>query len=166
MPKKQVFDENKAKIAVSPSLLTKMSELKLPLHIFHNKTLSPMEAIITFLKQQNLTYHEISLLLHRNERNIWTIFNSAKKKQSKEKTADSETKLIISANILTKISEIQLPLHIFHNNILSPMEAVITFLKDSHHLTYHETSLLIHRNERNIWTIYNHAKRKEAKLNA
>ncbi len=62
-----------------------MSSVKIPLHIFHNNKLTPLEAIIKFLKEEhNLNYHDISLLIDRDERNVWTIYNNAKKKIGKK----------------------------------------------------------------------------------
>ncbi len=149
----------KEKIEINPKLLTLMSAIEIPTHIFYNKSLTPMQAIVFYLKKQDLTYRQISYLINRNERNIWTIYNQAKKKLNKNKI----TKINANNNKLTKekfFTKIKLPLHIFHNKTLTPMEAVISFLKDYHNLTYHEISIMINRDERNIWTIYNNAKKK------
>lgn len=74
---------------------------------------------------------------------------------------EQEDKILIPTKLLTLMSSVKLPLHIFHNNRLTPLEAIITFLKEEHNLSYHELSLLIKRDERNVWTIYHNAKKKQ-----
>ncbi len=56
-------------------------EFKIPVSIFKKEKLSPFEAIVKYLKEEmKLTYHQIGVLLNRDERNIWTIYNRVKKK--------------------------------------------------------------------------------------
>ncbi|MDO8628496.1 MAG: hypothetical protein Q7R56_01970 [Nanoarchaeota archaeon] len=42
---------------------------------------SALEAIVVYLKEQQLTYHEIAVILARDDRTIWTVYRRAKKKQ-------------------------------------------------------------------------------------
>lgn len=78
------IDKMEEKVLVSPKLLTLMSSIKIPLHIFHDEKFTPMEAIIKFLKDEyNLSYHDVSLLINRDERNVWTIYHNATKKGRK-----------------------------------------------------------------------------------
>ncbi len=59
----------------------KESEQSIPVSIFKESELSPFETIVKYLKEhQNMSYHEIGEILHRDERNIWTVYNRAKKK--------------------------------------------------------------------------------------
>lgn len=53
--------------------------LKIPFTAF-KKNLSILEAICTYLHSINYTYVEISKLLLKNQRTIWTVCNRAKKK--------------------------------------------------------------------------------------
>ncbi len=49
--------------------------------IFRNTNLTIFESLVKYLKEnKKLSYHEIGLLLGRDERNIWTIYNRTKKK--------------------------------------------------------------------------------------
>lgn len=62
-------------------LLVKESEIKIPISIFTERKFSVLEAIVSYLKEKfELTYSEISKLLNRDPRNIWTIYNRYKKK--------------------------------------------------------------------------------------
>jgi len=62
--------------------------LLIPSKILKDRTISSLEAITEFLKEErNLSYHEIGVLINRNERNVWTLYQRAKKKrQHKEST--------------------------------------------------------------------------------
>jgi len=63
-----------------------MKKPKIPLAIFKDRTLKPLEAISEYLKERhNLNYHEIAVLLNRNDRTIWTCYQRAKKKRDKVK---------------------------------------------------------------------------------
>ncbi|MAG50254.1 hypothetical protein CL621_01275 [archaeon] len=56
--------------------------ISIPSHVLKDRTLSVLEALVEYLKEkQNLTYHEISILINRDERNIWTVYSRAKKKR-------------------------------------------------------------------------------------
>lgn len=73
---------NEGKVVISPKLLVLMSSVKIPLHVFHNNKLSPLEDIVVFLKEDhNLTYREISLMINRDERNVWAVYHNAEKKK-------------------------------------------------------------------------------------
>ncbi|MEK6879693.1 MAG: hypothetical protein AABY22_08810, partial [Nanoarchaeota archaeon] len=59
------------------------SDFFIPASIFSNLKLSVLESIVKYLKETlNLTYHNIAVLLKRDERNIWTIYNRAIKKNA------------------------------------------------------------------------------------
>jgi len=63
--------------------LTVRKGLTIPVSVIANRKLSVLEAVVTYLKQFKLTYHEIAIMLKRDERNIWTVHNRAKKKWKK-----------------------------------------------------------------------------------
>ncbi len=55
--------------------------LYIPISIFKDTRLTPFESIVKYLKEtENLTYAEIGRQLARDERNIWTVYQRAKKK--------------------------------------------------------------------------------------
>jgi len=62
------------------------AEVDIPTYIFQDRTLSVLEAISEYLKDsKNLTYHEIAVLLNRDDRTIWTCYNRAKAKRGMNK---------------------------------------------------------------------------------
>jgi predicted DNA-binding protein (UPF0251 family) len=53
----------------------------IPLNIFNNRSLSILETLTTYLKEElNLRYCQIASLLNKDARTIWTAYNRAKKK--------------------------------------------------------------------------------------
>jgi len=54
----------------------------IPTTILKDRTLSVLESIVEYLKdQKQLTFHEIAILLNRDDRTIWTCYSRAKKKR-------------------------------------------------------------------------------------
>src|SRR6185437_12475709 len=73
---------NKAK-KKSASVEIDSSGMSIPLSIFKNKQLTVLEAIVIYLKEKGINYVEISKLLDRDQRNIWTVHSRAIKKARK-----------------------------------------------------------------------------------
>ena len=58
-------------------------ELSIPICIFNNPCLSGLETITKFLKEDvGFSYHEIALLLNRDERTIWGAYQSSRSQRS------------------------------------------------------------------------------------
>lgn len=123
-------------------------ELLIPVSIFEIKNLSALEAICKYLKEElEINYNKIALLLNRDSRTIWTTYNNALQKR-KERLPVKESKFFIPISILT-------------DRKLSVLESIVSYLKDNFNLRYSEISILLTRDERNIWTIYNRYKKKK-----
>ena len=150
---KLAIDEIKEKYGVNSNEIFNLiegkqrsKEILIPVSIFEVK-LSALEAICKYLKEElDLTYTKIALLLNRNSRTIWTTYKNAVKKR-KEKLPVKESKFFI-------------PISIFKNRKFSVLEALVSYLKDNFNLRYSEIAALLTRDERNIWTVYNRAKKK------
>ncbi len=120
----------------------------LPISIFDNNELSCLETIVKYLREEfKLRFNEIALLLNRDDRTIWTTYNNAIKKR-KEKLPVNESKFFIPISILT-------------DRKLSVLEAIVSYIKDNFNLRYSEISILLNRDERNIWTVYNRYRKKK-----
>lgn len=64
------------------SQISSESNLDIPSQIFQNRSLSVLESLVKYLKEEkNLTYSEIARLLNRDDRTIWTVYARVKKKQ-------------------------------------------------------------------------------------
>lgn len=56
--------------------------LQIPVSIFVNRKLSALEVLVSYLKERySLSYHEIAILLKRDDRTIWTVYHRAQKKR-------------------------------------------------------------------------------------
>jgi len=57
----------------------------IPSNIFKDRNLAPLESISEYLKdKQGMSFHEIAVLLNRDDRTIWTCYTRAKKKQASQ----------------------------------------------------------------------------------
>lgn len=121
-------------------------ETSIPDTIF-NKKLTILESIVKYLKE-NLghTLKDISTLIGRDQRNVWSIYHSSIKKYKE--------------NFEIKDHQYLLPISIFANRKLSILENAVFYLKSKFDLSYHKIALIIHRDDRTVWTVYQKAKRK------
>ena len=63
----------------------KNSQLSIPIEIFKDRNVAVLESLVEYLKdQKNLSYHEIALILNRDDRTIWTVYNRVSKKRAKK----------------------------------------------------------------------------------
>ena len=123
-------------------------EIVLPLSIFRNK-LSTLEVVAAYLKDKtSLSIAEIAELLKRDHRTIWHAYSRAAKKGIK---------------LSVKDSDITIPVSVFADRSLSPLESFVFYLKDSHHLSFKEIAALRERSAKTIWTVYKRARKKYAK---
>lgn len=60
--------------------------------------------------------------------------------------------------------DLVVPVEIFQNRSLAPLEAISEYLKDVKGLSYHEIAVFLNRDDRTIWTCYNRAKKKKKAL--
>ena len=53
----------------------------IPIDVIRDRNFSIFESIVKFLKEKrSLSYHDIAVLLNRDDRTIWTVYNRARKK--------------------------------------------------------------------------------------
>ena len=65
-----------------PKKFAESSSEKIPLEIFRNSKLSVLESISVYMKDSlKLNYHQIAILLNRDDRTIWTVCQRAIKKR-------------------------------------------------------------------------------------
>ena len=57
-------------------------------------------------------------------------------------------------------SSLSIPTSIFRDRTLSVLEAIVEYLREHHHLNYHQIAKLLNRDDRTIWTVYRRAKQK------
>ena len=71
---KKATEKQKEKIQI------RRTDIMLPVSIFENKNLTVLESVIIYLKEKGMKFSEISRILERDQRNIWTIHSRAMKK--------------------------------------------------------------------------------------
>ena len=137
--------KEKYKVSLEELFALMHEELFFPAEIV-NKKLTILEAVVKYLKEEEeLSLSEISKNIKRDERNVWHIYDNARKKHS-EKFVVKEVKFWI-------------PIGIFSEK-LSALESIVFYLKEKFSLTYHEIAILLKRDDRTIWTVYQRAKKK------
>ncbi|MEM3075127.1 MAG: hypothetical protein QW727_04275, partial [Candidatus Pacearchaeota archaeon] len=127
------------------SLIRTEEELEIPLSIFSSKV-GALESLVKYMKENlRMSYREIANRLKRNERTIWTSYKKANEKQ-KEAIKISDVKNYIPLS------------HLIKEN-LTVLESAILYLKNKE-FSFKEIADLLHRDQRNIWTIYSRIKKK------
>ena len=127
------------------------AEVKVPLSVFKNDYLSSLETIVKYLRENLLlSFKQIGSLTNRNEIALAVTYRNAKKK--------------MPTKFAEEISPYSIPVSVLQNRNISVLENVAAYLKDTFGLTYHSIAVLLNRNDRTIWTVYQRAKKKKNEL--
>lgn len=122
-------------------------EIFLPASVFSNRKLGVLEIIVKYLREERgLSLKQISVMLKRDNRTIWSSYNQAKKKQ--------KTQLAISE------SDYLVPVSIFSNRGLGVLEVLVLYLKKRYKLKFSDIGRLISRDQRTVWTVHRRASLK------
>ena len=151
---KLAVDDIKERYNLAPSEILSLIEEKpiskeilIPVSIFEAESLSALEAVCKYLKEElDLNYPKIALLLNRNSRTVWTTYNNAVKK--------------IRERLPAKESRFFIPVSAFSDRKFSVLESIVCYLKDKFNLRYSEIAVLLKRDERNIWAVYDNYRKK------
>ena len=123
-------------------------EVKVPLSVFNNEKLSSLETIVKYLRENLLlSFKQIGSLTNRNQVALAVSYRNAKKK--------------LEAKFAEEISPYSIPVSILQDRNLSVLENIASYLKDTFGLTYHKIAVLLNRDDRTIWTVYQRAKKKK-----
>ena len=140
------IDELKRVHDVSAKDIFGKKEILIPVGVFANDELSSLEAIVKYLKENlKLRFSKIGKLLNRSNKTIWATYHNAVKKMPSS-----------FGNIST---DILIPASAISNRSFSTLESVVGFIKDLDY-SNHEVALMLHLDDRTIWTIYDRVKRK------
>jgi hypothetical protein len=142
--------DEKEIISVVKKRIEAKKEFSVPVNIFEDRKLGALESVVKYLREEmRLTYHEIAVHLGRDDRTIWSSYNSSVKKR-KEPFSIKESKYNI-------------PVSSVGNSKLGILEAVVLYMKDILNLRYRSIAQILNRNERTIWTTYKRAVKKNGK---
>jgi len=120
--------------------------VNVPASVFNN-SLAPLEAVVLFLKEHlGYSFHNIALLLKRDDRTIWlTYSNAAKKKVA-----------------LEVVSEFNVPVSIFSDRKFSILESAAAYFV-GRGLSFKQISELLGKNPKTLWTVYSRYTKKGGK---
>ena len=122
-------------------------EIQIPSCIFREQDIGIMESVSKYLKEERkLTYHKIAVLLKRDDRVIWVTYNKAKVKKK-------EGFSLVGPNQW-------LPVSIFTDGVLGPLESISVYLIDDAGFNFKEACALLNRSYNSVWTCYHKAKEK------
>ena len=128
----------------------------IPTSIFTDRTLKVLETLVEYLKEsKQLTYHEIGVLIGRDDRTIWTAYHRASKKRKPHLHAALPE---AGAGDPTFF-----PTSILCDRSLKILESIVEHMKDTLGRTYHEIAVLLNRDDRTIWTVYHRGQKKRNK---
>ena len=137
-------------------LLSKLREKDkitlIPSFILRDRKLGILECVTKYLKEEfKLSYHQIAVLLKRDDRVVWVTYNKAIKKKKEKFTVEEPN--------------VWLPVSIFTDKNLGPLEAIVIYLKDQSKLTFNEIAKLLNRDNRTVWAVYNKKKKNRKNEN-
>ena len=123
-------------------------EVNVPLSVFKNNQLGSLETIVKYLRENLLlSFKQIADLTNRNEIALAVTYRNAKKK--------------LEAKFVEEISPYSIPVSILKDRNLSVLENIVSYFKDTFGLAYHKVAVLLNRDDRTIWTVYQRAKKKK-----
>ncbi len=121
--------------------------VQIPVSIFVNKSLSGLELVCKYLKDElGIRIADIAKLLNRDYRTIWTTCSIGSRK--------------LKGRLSVPKSDYFFPTLILANRRLSVLEAIVSYMKDDLGLRFSEIASEIHRDQRNVWTAYSRAGKK------
>lgn len=141
-----LIDDLKRMHHVSEQEITGKKETCIPIGVFENDSLSSLEAIVKYLKEElKLKFSKIGKLLNRSSKTIWATYHNALKKMPSSFGA-------ISREILIPVSKIA-------DRSFSTLESVVGYIKELDY-SNHEVASMLHLDDSTIWTIYDRVKKK------
>ena len=133
---------------VSELLQPEVEEFSIPVAIFKNGALGSLEAIVKYLREnQSLPFAKIAELTGRDKKALAVSYRVAKRKYPEP--------------LSVAPSEFYVPVTILRDKKFSVLEHLVSHLRDSYNLRYHQVALLLDRDDRTVWTVYQRAKRKK-----
>ena len=121
----------------------------IPLSVFSIKKLSTLEIIVKYFKENlHKKYHEIALILNRNDRTIWSTYHNSIKK--------------FKGPLFVKGPDF-VPVSIFSSRKKSVLESLVVYLKDNLGYSYTKISRLLKKDYQTIYTSYRRGKSKHEK---
>lgn len=140
--------EDIIKLIRETAKIPEKEEIKVPLSVFKNDKLSSLEIFVKYLRENLLlSYNQIAELTGRNPATLAVTYNIARKK--------------LPEKFVPEISPYSIPVKVLQDRKLSVLENISSYLKDTFGLNYHSVAVLLNRDDRTIWTVYQRAIKKK-----
>ncbi len=94
------------------------------------------------------------MLTNRDERNIWTLYDRARKKRDESEPSTKKAPIA------------QIPLKVVKDRSVSILEVVVEYLREKTHFTNHQVATVLNRSDKTISTAYVRTKRKRSTADA
>ena len=131
-------------------LREKKSSEKIPVYIFR-QGISPLQAAVKFLVENLFfRFNEIANLLNRDERTIWSTYNSVR--------------IRYPGTIKEEYCEHYVDLDVFRDRNFSFLENLCMHLRERYSLRYCKIAEILGKDERTIWTACRRAELKRGKI--
>ncbi len=125
----------------------KPAEPAVPVSVFDNDVLSPLESIVKYFKEnKGLRLFELARLINRDQRVVGVTYHNAVDK--------------LKRMLRVEDSKYMIPVSVIADKKLSVLEGIVYYLRTRHGLSYHDTAVLIRRDDRTVWTVHNRALKK------
>lgn len=148
------LDQRQTRLIFSKEVasMVEVPENSVPVEIFRNKKLSALESIVKYLKEERgFGFSGVAKLTERSSKTIWATYSNAAKKMPEK---------FSFANAI--LPSIHVPLSILKDRKLGVQEAIVKYLREDAGLNYHRIAVILNRNDRTIWTVYDRIRKKSA----
>ncbi|MBI2658153.1 hypothetical protein HYX08_05665 [Candidatus Woesearchaeota archaeon] len=121
-------------------------EACIPVGVFGSDSLSSLEAIVKYLREDlKIKFSRIGKMLNRSNKTIWATYHNAAKK--------------MPSSFCLASSDVAIPVSALADRSYSTLESVVGFIKGLDY-SNHEVALMLHLDDRTIWTVYDRVKKK------
>ena len=90
------------------------------------------------------------MLTNRDERNIWTLYDRARRKRTSNK------------QLIKKAPVVQIPLSVVKDRSVSILEVVVEYLREQARFTNHQIAVILNRSDKTVSTVYVRTKKKRS----
>jgi len=144
---KELFSYNQI-LKLTRDLLSQVTEdtFLIPISVF-NEELGALGSIVKYLRENcKLRFSKIGALLGRNDVAVGNCYRDSVKK--------------FPVKFKVRKSEFNIPTSIFRDRGLGVLENLVLYVKKNYGLRFKEIAVLLHRDDRTIWTAYDRALKK------
>lgn len=163
----EILAAHPSKETAQPERIQTVAEHGLPVVLFATEKLSGLEITVKYIKEElNKSITEIGALLNRSPKTIWTTYSIASKKVSGRfdvRALQSDSELTAKLRAVAphnELEKINVPFSVIANRDLSVLESITQYLRNELHLSLNQIAVLLHRDNRTIWTVHHRAQKK------